>query len=42
MIGALAKQLGLSFEDVDSALQKTIKPALYELNRKALEAGYNY
>ncbi len=41
MIGALAKQLGLSFEEIDSALKKTIKPALYELNRKALERGYN-
>lgn len=41
MIGALAKQLGLSFEEIDEALKQTIKPNLYELNRKALEKGYN-
>lgn len=41
MIGALAKQLGLSFDDIDNALKQTIKPNLYELNRKALEKGYN-
>ena len=41
MIGALAKQLGLSFEEIDEALKQTIKPNLYELNRNALEKGYN-
>ena len=41
MIGALAKQLGLSFDEIDNALKQTIKPNLYELNRKALEKGYN-
>ena len=41
MIGALAKQLGISFDEIDNALKQTIKPALYELNKAALEKGYN-
>jgi len=41
MIGSLAKQLNIPFEEMDEALKETIKPALYELNKQALYKGYN-
>jgi len=41
MIGALAKKLGISFEDIDAALKSAVKPKLYEINLTALKTGYN-
>lgn len=41
MIGALAKSLGIPFEQIDAALKAAVKPKLYDMNRAALERGYN-
>ena len=41
MIGALAKSLGIPFEQIDAALKAAVKPKLYDMNRVALERGYN-
>lgn len=41
MLGTLARELGVAFEDIDAALRATVKPKLYEINRRALECGYN-
>lgn len=40
MLGALAKSLGVPFSQIDTALKQTIKPKLYDINRIALEKGY--
>lgn len=40
MIGALAKRLNVSFADIAEALKRTVKPAVFEINLKALERGY--
>lgn len=41
MIGALAKNLGIPFEKIDAALKAAVKPKLYEINRTALQRGYD-
>lgn len=41
MIGALAKNLGVPFDRIDAALKAAVKPKLYDINRTALERGYN-
>ena len=40
MIGALAKKLGVEFDDINKALKLAIKPKLYEMNLEALKRGY--
>lgn len=40
MLGALAKSVDVPFSQIDAALKQTIKPKLYEINRIALEKGY--
>ena len=41
MLGALAADLGVPFDKIDAALKAAVKPKLYEINRRALECGYN-
>lgn len=41
MLGALAACLDIPFELIDEALKCAVKPKLYDVNRKALENGYN-
>ncbi len=41
MIGALAKNLNIPFEDIALALKSAVKPKLYDINLVALERGYN-
>lgn len=41
MLGALAAHLGVPFAKMDAALKSAVKPKLYEINRRALECGYN-
>ena len=41
MLGALAAHLGVPFEKIDAALKAAVKPKLYDINRRALECGYN-
>lgn len=42
MIGAMAKQLGISFEQINEALKLAVKPKLYDINLLALKEGYNF
>lgn len=41
MIGALAKNLGIGFDDIAAALKAAVKPKLYDINLVALTKGYN-
>ena len=41
MIGALARNLKVEFDDVAKALQSAVKPKLFEINLEALKRGYN-
>ncbi len=40
MLGALAKKLGIEMELMLSALKKCVKPQFFEVNKLALEKGY--
>lgn len=40
MLGALAKNLGISFDQMAAALKAAVKPKLCDINLKALERGY--
>jgi len=41
MIGAMAKKLGISFDQINEALKLAVKPKLYDVNLIALKEGYN-
>lgn len=42
MLGVMAKQLGLAFEDIEKALKMTVSAKLVDINLSALKLGYNY
>ena len=42
MLGALAAHMGVHFEEIDRALKAAVKPKLYDINRRALECGYEH
>lgn len=42
LMGRLAKYLDIPYDKWIAAIEKTVKPAFIELNKRAFEAGYNF